>query len=99
MDSSTPLSAATLPALLDAERRTMQRSPVQRRGRLAYGGLTPGLVACQILDLSETGVRLRTDAEIDPLPEHFSLEFCDIYCRVRLRWRQGRELGLEFTFG
>jgi hypothetical protein len=87
-----------LQTLLDTEKRGAKRAPVKRDGRLAYGGLNPGIVGCQILDLSETGVRVRTFTTIDPVPEFFSIEFCDVYSRARLRWSKDHELGLEFIF-
>ena len=98
MENKAPLLRSELQALLDAEKRLAKRSPVKRSGRLAFGGLNPGIVGCEILDLSETGVRVRTFAALDPVPEFFSLEFCDIYSRARLRWSKDHELGLEFIF-
>jgi len=98
MENKTPLLRSELQALLDTEKRGTKRVPVQRTGRLAFGGLNPGIVGCQILDLSETGVRVRTFATLDPIPEFFSIEFCDVYSRARLRWSNDHELGLEFIF-
>ncbi|MGO9818848.1 MAG: PilZ domain-containing protein [Acidocella sp.] len=98
MENKTQLLRSELQTLLDTEKRRAKRTPVKRTGRLAFGGLTPGMVGCQILDLSETGVRVRTFATLDPVPEFFSIEFCDVFSRARLRWSKDQELGLEFIF-
>lgn len=85
------------PIELDADdKRRAPREPAAVQGRLAYGGLSTGLVGCDILDLSETGVRVETFRQIDDLPEYLSLEFCGVYNRARRCWTQGREIGLEF---
>ena len=81
-----------------AEMRRTKRVATSHSGRLAYGGLDPGVVNCRILDLSETGVRVETNVTLNPIPEYFSVEFCGIYCRVRRCWANGREIGLEFVF-
>ncbi len=78
--------------------RHTKRVLTEKTGRLAYGGVQPGLINCRILDLSETGVRIETFVLLDPLPEFFSLEFCDVYCRVRRCWAKDHEIGLEFIF-
>jgi hypothetical protein len=78
--------------------RRTKRVQTTKTGRLAYGGLAPGLVNCRILDLSETGLRVETTAMLTPMPEIFSVEFCDIYCRARLCWAKDNEIGLEFMF-
>ncbi len=61
------------------ERRHSVREPAALQGRLAYGGLTPGLVGCGILDMSETGVRIETYVRLENLPEIFTLEICGVY--------------------
>jgi hypothetical protein len=80
------------------EMRGSKRVLTTKSGRLAYGGLSPGLVNCKILDLSETGMRVETSAALSPAPEFVSVEFCEIYCRARLCWVRGKEIGLEFIF-
>jgi hypothetical protein len=32
------------------------------------------------------------------MPEFFSIEFGEVYCRARRRWTEGLEIGLEFVF-
>jgi hypothetical protein len=81
-----------------AEMRRTKRVQTSLEGRLGYGGLEPGLVCCHVLDLSETGVRVEIYSPLDPMPEYFSIEFGDIYCRARRCWSKGREIGLEFIF-
>jgi hypothetical protein len=81
-----------------SEMRRTKRVQMSREGRLGFGGPNPGVISCQILDLSETGVRVEIFAHIDPLPEFFSIEFGDVYCRARRCWNKGREIGLEFVF-
>jgi hypothetical protein len=81
-----------------AEMRSTRRVQTAKTGRLAYGGLTPGVVNCRILDLSEAGLRVETSAMLEPVPAFFSVEFCGIYCRARQCWADGREIGLEFIF-
>jgi hypothetical protein len=81
-----------------AEMRRTERVQTSLEGRLGYGGLEPGLVCYQVLDLSETGVRVEIYAPLDPMPEFFSIEFGDVYCRARRCWVEGQEMGLEFIF-
>ncbi len=69
-----------------------------KTGRLAYGGLTPGMVNCEILELHETGMRVETSAKFSAVPELFSLEFCGIYCRARTAKLDEGKIGLEFIF-
>ena len=81
-----------------AEMRRSKRVQTSMEGRLAYGGPESGIVSCQILDLSETGVRVEIFAPLDPKPEFFSIEFGDVYCRARRCWANGQEIGLDFIF-
>jgi hypothetical protein len=81
-----------------AEMRRTKRVQASLEGRLAYGGLEPGLICCQILDQSDAGVRVEIYAPLETIPEFFSIEFGDVYCRARRRWVSGREIGLEFIF-
>jgi hypothetical protein len=98
-DNTTPLGPIW-PAPINTsakENRQARRKHSGMQGRLAYGGLHPGLVGCEILDLSETGARVETFVQLDlELPETVSVEFCGAYLRARRRWVHGRQLGLEF---
>lgn len=80
------------------ELRAAVRSSTNFQGRLAYGGLRPGLVGCEILDMSEGGIRVSTFSQLDPCPELFSVEFNGLYSRARRSWSKGHEIGLEFIF-
>jgi hypothetical protein len=97
-DTPSPLNPIWPAPILSPEKesRRARRQHAGLRGRLAYGGLQPGLVGCDILDLSETGVRVETFVQLDDLPETLSLEFCGAYHRARRCWVRGRQLGLEF---
>jgi hypothetical protein len=81
-----------------AEMRRTTRVQTSLPGRLGYGGSEPGVASCQILDLSDTGVRVEVYVPLDPMPEAFSIEFGDVYCRARRCWARGNEIGLEFIF-
>jgi len=78
------------------EQRHTVRKPAALQGRLAYGGLTPGLLGCGVLDMSETGVRIEIYGRMENLPEIFTLEICGVYNRARKCWTKGSEIGLEF---
>ena len=78
------------------ESRLVARVPVSVQGRLAYGGVTTGLVGCDVLDMSEAGVRVETFALIEQLPEILTLEICGVYNRARRCWVRERQVGLEF---
>lgn len=80
------------------ENRRAGRVTANLQGRLAYGGMHPGLVGCDVLDMSETGVRVETFARLGELPETLTLEICGVYNRVRRAWEQERQIGLEFIF-
>lgn len=78
------------------ELRAAVRDGTSIPARLAYGGLKPGLVGCEILDVSEGGVRVSTFARLDPCPEFFSVEFLGVYSRARRSWSKDHQIGLEF---
>lgn len=78
--------------------RRTKRMETSLAGRLGYGGLEPGITNCQVLDLSELGVRIEIFEALDPLLEFFSIEFDDVYSRARRCWVKDNEIGLEFIF-
>lgn len=80
------------------ENRQAARIPASVQGRLAYGGMHPGLVGCDVLDMTQAGVRVETFARIDELPEILTVEICGVYNRARRCWAEGRQVGLEFVF-
>jgi len=67
-------------------------------GRLAYGGLNPGIVNCRVLKLMETGISVESFAQLSPMPDYFSVEFSGIYCRTKMSRSEGYEIDLEFIF-
>jgi len=78
--------------------RRTKRVKTSLPGRLGFGGLNPGIVNCQVLDLSEHGLRVQIHESLDPMPEFFSIEFGEVYCRCRRCWVEDNEMGLEFIF-
>lgn len=97
-DNSVTLDSIWSPPMGERgrENRHIKRMPAHMQGRLAYGGTSPGLVGCDVLDMSEAGVRVETFARLDALPDILTLEICGIYNRVRRCWTQGRQIGLAF---
>ena len=93
-----PLPAPASSGSLAPDHRNARRKPATVQGRLGYGGIHPGLVGCDILDLSETGVRVETFCQLDEVPEICTLEICGVYNRARRCWVRGRQIGLEFIF-
>lgn len=77
------------------ERRSAKREQLSSLGRLAYGGDEPRVLSCEILDMSETGIRVETYVNPSQIPEFVSLEFGGIYYRARRRWVNGNQIGLE----
>ncbi|MDR3505833.1 MAG: PilZ domain-containing protein [Acidocella sp.] len=78
-----------------SEQRGARREKLSSLGRLAYGGEEPRVLSCEVLDMSETGVRVETYVHPSQVPEFVSLEFGGIYYRARRRWVDGNQLGLE----
>ena len=89
-------AADEAPRAASGDQRHAKRTPSSKTGRLAFGGLNPGMVGCQLHDLSETGVRLETYVALTDFPAFFTLEFDGAYYRGRLIWMRGKELGLAF---
>lgn len=101
MDDISVLLDSIWPPLVSLaanENRLAARMPARVQGRLAYGGENPGLVGCDVIDMSEAGVRVETFAQIEQLPEVLTVEICGVYNRARRCWAMGRHVGLEFIF-
>jgi diguanylate cyclase (GGDEF)-like protein len=92
------LSVEPLSRSLWTKVQRLKRVRTVKTGRLAYGGLHPGIVTCKIVDLTQTGIRVESFAKLSPMPECFSVEFSDIYCRARMAKTEGFEIDLEFIF-
>jgi hypothetical protein len=81
------------------EQRRQARQPASLQGRLAVGGLTPRLIGCDVLDLTDDGARVELFAPVENLPDMVSIEICGIYNRARCCWTRDREIGLSFQLG
>ena len=81
-----------------ADMRRTERVQTSQEGRLGYAGVEPGIIICRVLDVSELGVRVEIFESLDPMPEFFSIEFGEVYCRARRCWVKDQEIGLEFIF-
>jgi hypothetical protein len=92
-DSQPNPTATDMPA---QESRQAVREATNLQGRLGYGGLQPGLVGCEVLDVSTTGVRVQTFTQLDGLPDTVSVEVCGVYNRARRCWVAGNQVGLAF---
>ncbi len=80
-----------------ANRRIGERSRVNKRGKLVLPHLN-ATIDCTILDVSSTGARLRINSSL-VAPEEFELllPYQAHGRQVKVRWRQQKELGVEFT--
>jgi hypothetical protein len=78
-----------------AENRHATRENLSSLGGLAYGGEEPRVLSCEVLDISETGVRVETYVHPVDIPEFVSLTFGGRYYRARRCWVEGNQIGLE----
>jgi hypothetical protein len=77
-------------------RHAPSRSRSLKTGKLLYGGVTPVVIDCLIVDLSEAGARVETPT-MTSIPVLLRLRSGDGPERhVRRCWAQGNEIGLEF---
>ena len=83
------------PASPSKEHRRATRENLSSLGRLAYGGEEPRVLSCEVLDVSETGIRVETYVHPIDIPEFVSLSFGGLYYRARRRWVEGNQIGLE----
>ena len=65
-------------------------------GRLGYGGEKPGMVGCEIFNLSETAAYIETYFPVTTPSPFFTLEINGQYHRARLCYAEGRRMRLEF---
>jgi hypothetical protein len=65
-------------------------------GRLGYGGQTPKLVGCEILNLTDIGALVETFAPVDAAAKFFTLEIDGEYHRAQLVKSEGRQILLAF---
>ena len=84
--------------LLPVDRRREKRSQTLKSGKMLYGGVNPTVIDCLIMEMSDGGARIETNAPID-VPEVFVLRTNDnIERRARQRWAIGDQIGIEFLF-
>lgn len=79
-------------------RRRARRSRMFKTGWLIFGGFSPTVVDCLIIEMSEGGARVETGVMIQ-VPEFLRLRMNDetnTERRVRRAWARGNEVGLEF---
>lgn len=80
-----------------ANRRAGERKRIHKYGRLVLAHLN-ATVECIVLDVSETGARLRINGSL-VVPEEFELilPYATEPRRVKVRWRRQKEFGVEFV--
>jgi hypothetical protein len=79
-------------------RRRDRRSRMFKTGWLIYGGFSPTVVDCLIIEMSEGGARVETGVMLQ-VPEILRLRMNDenkTEHRLRRAWARGHEIGLEF---
>jgi hypothetical protein len=82
--------------MLPREKRRTRRIDLRHRGKIS--SLAGHSVAdCVVVDISETGARLTVRIP-DVIPDYFRLYYGakGITPKCRVRWRRGKELGVEF---
>jgi len=81
---------------LPREKRRTRRIDLKRQGKIS--SLAGHSVAeCIVVDISETGARLAVRIP-EVVPDYFRLNYGakSITPKCRVRWRRGKELGVEF---
>jgi hypothetical protein len=80
------------------EKRRIRRKPLQVDASIRLdGGFA--LRPCTIMDLSETGARLRVKG-MQAVPDHFNLVYLRNQTKgrpCRIKWRRNADIGVEFT--
>ena len=79
------------------DKRKSLRHRVFKGGKIVLG-LSGGAIDCSILDLSDTGAKLRV-RDVTTLPAEFRLLIVSESAIVatRLAWQHGNIIGVEFT--
>ncbi len=52
------------------------------------------MLNCEVLDVSEAGIRVETYVHPIDIPEFVSMSFGGLYYRARRRWVEGNQIGL-----
>jgi hypothetical protein len=77
------------------ERRSGKRGRTFKSAKLVFGGFSPTVIDCLVIEMSDVGVRVETGVMVQ-VPEILSLQLSDNTVRqVRRAWATGNEIGLE----
>lgn len=76
-------------------RRGNTRSRTIKTGKLLYGGFTPSVADCLIIDISDNGARVETSVMVH-IPDILMLQINGSNRPVRRVWAMGNQIGLEF---
>lgn len=76
-------------------RRENTRSRTIKTGKLLYGGITPSVADCLIIDMSDNGARIETSVMVH-VPDILTLQMNGSNRPVRRAWAIGNQIGLEF---
>jgi hypothetical protein len=77
------------------ERRRNSRGRTFKSGKLLYGGFTPSVADCLIVEMSDSGARVETSVMVH-VPEIFILHVNGADRHVRRAWAVGNQIGVEF---
>ena len=81
---------------LSTDRRYEKRSRTLKSGKLIYGAVSPTVIDCLVIEMSDGGTRVETSV-MTGIPEVFSLQLNDnIERRARRCWANGNQIGIEF---
>jgi hypothetical protein len=78
------------------ERREKRRGRTFKVGKLIFGGFTPVVIDCLVIELSALGARVETSVMVQ-VPDLLTLKLVDsTEYRARRVWAIGNRIGLEF---
>lgn len=91
---TTALGLALVPLvwIVNPENRGSERYSCDRRVSLQLGGRT---MRCSLMDVSQTGARLRVDGELQGA-ETGALAIGNLALKVRIMWVRGFDVGVQF---
>jgi len=82
--------------LKPTDRRAAARARCFKSGKLQYGGFSPTVIDCLVVDMTPEGARVETGTMVR-VPEIFALVLNDnVQRRARRCWAMGNQVGLEF---
>jgi hypothetical protein len=78
------------------DRRRYKRSRTIKTGHLVFGDVSPTVLDCMVIDISDEGARVETSIMMQ-VPDLLTLVLNDeIQHRCIKRWATGDQIGLEF---